>query len=1342
MTQKRFIFILILNLISILLFTNSVFAYGVETHAGITKEIFKYYNQEFSSNQIPEEYKNFLIEGSRREDIPPRWMHHFYDPVNNIGLQDPILGYWTSSKEWSQDSKEQNKPIYKVATGIASLLSGQQEIKINWKETNFTWQQAIRFYVNNEKEKAFYALGHVLHLIEDASVPDHTRNDPHPALDSEDHLGTGSPYELWTHKFTPEIINLSDDLIGKKSINLDSLNAYFDSMANYSNNNFYSKDTVGTSTYSNPIPDHFKKENGIYYGIKIQDNKEYHLIAEAHDDGLVNVKTKKKLQLIDGDGERVLNDYWRLLSTKAAQHGAGVINLFFQEVEKAKNDPDYLKEEKSLLGKVVDSVKKLRGQLISAVSKEDNFEVVETINLAEESGSNKITKAENISKIEITENKSSEEIIEEKIILPPEKKAEPETQEEINKTEEVKNQTENKIISACSFNTNQKPSNRNVVINEVAWMGSVNSANDEWFELKNISNDIVDISGWRIFDKDEQVNITIQKITKLYPQAIYLLERGGGNSVPNIAADYIYESAGNGAPSLKNSDEGLRLFDANCNLIDEVLASPSWPAGDNSSKATMERRIDLSWQTSSFAGGTPRQENLSGSVSGGNSYPVILISGGSSSESENKQVELPKIIITEIMYDLSGSDTGREWIEVFNKGDKSADLSSLKLFENDTNHSLRAVNGDTNLPAGGYAVVADNADKFLEDWPDYNGALFDSAFSLKNDGETVSIKSGDDKLDEVGYFSDWGAAGNGNSLQLINGEWKESAPTPGSENKISAAAINQAPSAFFVSEPAIAYIGEEIAFDASFSTDSDGQIVLFEWNFGDGSQEGGAANFINHLFSTGGNFEVVLNITDDTGATSTFSENILIKSKQSNHVVISEIQVGTDNGVEDEFIELYNPTDEEVDLTGWEIRKRTSGETESNLVDDGKFTGTIKPKSFYLIAHPGYQGARQPDLFYSASSTNLAYSDNAVVLYNGDHSEAEIIDEVSYASIGKNQSLERKAYAENGCIVAQGEGEFLGNACDTDSIEDFDTRVNPGPQNSDNLLEPRNPPTASELNAVFDAATMKISLSWSESFDFRGSSSTIAYKLLESSNEENIIYSGQQTNFSISISEVGRAYDFSLQAIDEEGLSSEIVSRQVFVPSFFEELNFFIKEPEDASSSPQYSLNANLNKYPFIPIIFKHTQSGQYSPNNWHTVIFYYNQPAKKTSDLLWTYFNQEDPQYNLWGLRNVPDGLKIIYPNCAGSATTGYSLILADKESLCVPSGYYRNYTLKFDQLAGNKMTIGVSGENFASSSPAVEQDYITAAFYAYRPGAEPNNYILGFLATDKTKYYLKTAP
>ena len=39
------------------------------------------------------------------------------------------------------------------------------------------------------------------------------------------------------------------------------------------------------------------------------------------------------------------------------------------------------------------------------------------------------------------------------------------------------------------------------------------------------------------------------------------------------------------------------------------------------------------------------------------------------------------VVINEIMYDLSGSDTDREWIEIYNKGTSSIDLAEWRFQE-------------------------------------------------------------------------------------------------------------------------------------------------------------------------------------------------------------------------------------------------------------------------------------------------------------------------------------------------------------------------------------------------------------------------------------------------------------------------------------------------------------------------------------------------------------------------------------------------------------------------------------------------------------------------------------
>lgn len=143
------------------------------------------------------------------------------------------------------------------------------------------------------------------------------------------------------------------------------------------------------------------------------------------------------------------------------------------------------------------------------------------------------------------------------------------------------------------------------------------------------------------------------------------------------------------------------------------------------------------------------------------------------------------IEISEIMYDLkTGSDDGREWVEVFNNSDTEADLSSFKFFEANTNHKLVLFQGEKNLGAHSYAIIVSDPMKFKTDWSNFSGIIFDSSFSLNNGGEILAIKNADLIVDEYAYNSSSGGAGNGKSLQKINGVWTGAMPTPGAENKI------------------------------------------------------------------------------------------------------------------------------------------------------------------------------------------------------------------------------------------------------------------------------------------------------------------------------------------------------------------------------------------------------------------------------------------------------------------------------------------------------------------------------------------------------------------------------
>ncbi|RAZ81327.1 phospholipase D-like domain-containing protein [Planococcus halotolerans] len=148
-----------------------------------------------------------------------------------------------------------------------------------------------------------------------------------------------------------------------------------------------------------------------------------------------------------------------------------------------------------------------------------------------------------------------------------------------------------------------------VAINEIAWMGTSYSYNNEWIELHNTTNSAIDVNGWTLNAADGSPSISLSGT--IAAGGYYLMERTSDGSVPGVAADLIYTG------SMENGGEILELRDASGALIDSANA---WYAGDNSTKATMERVDPLmdgsqatNWidsaKTYDGGNGTPRAVN-------------------------------------------------------------------------------------------------------------------------------------------------------------------------------------------------------------------------------------------------------------------------------------------------------------------------------------------------------------------------------------------------------------------------------------------------------------------------------------------------------------------------------------------------------------------------------------------------------------------------------------------------------------------------------------------------------------------------------------------------------------
>jgi len=180
----------------------------------------------------------------------------------------------------------------------------------------------------------------------------------------------------------------------------------------------------------------------------------------------------------------------------------------------------------------------------------------------------------------------------------------------------------------------------------------------------------------------------------------------------------------------------------------------------------------------------------------------------------------------------------------------------------------------------------------------------------------------------------------------------------------------------------------------------------------------------------------------------------------SPNIVISEIQITGDSADQgnDEFVELYNPTEFAVVMESWKLTRRNSAGTEANLLTP--LDGTIPAHGYFLIGHgTGYNGSVSLDEDYSAPS-NALINNYTVLLYDGSD---VLIDKVGFGTPAAspdpgfetapfpsnppaNDSIERKPGANI---------PLAGNGTDTDNnANDFDLRTLAEPQNTASTPEP------------------------------------------------------------------------------------------------------------------------------------------------------------------------------------------------------------------------------------------------------------------------------------------------
>lgn len=265
-----------------------------------------------------------------------------------------------------------------------------------------------------------------------------------------------------------------------------------------------------------------------------------------------------------------------------------------------------------------------------------------------------------------------------------------------------------------------------VVINEVAWAGSVDNSNDEWLELYNPTNNAIDLTGWYFEDDGTVLDAfgSIQIASKSY-----LLVEKAEDAVSTQPADAILPL------SFANTGDSLVLKDDTGTIIDAVnTAGSAWFAGDNTSKATMERIDPM--EDGDNESNWADNEGSSGDIASGGSS--ILGTPGTMNSVAN-------FATTGIELHANTPSAGQEWTvsvdvedatDVFSYGiEMSYDTSQLQLLSV-TQDNYLSENGSvpTSFHHGigdtGTIIVGEARTQTNKTTVSGNGTLFTVAFSV------------------------------------------------------------------------------------------------------------------------------------------------------------------------------------------------------------------------------------------------------------------------------------------------------------------------------------------------------------------------------------------------------------------------------------------------------------------------------------------------------------------------------------------------------------------------------------------------------------------------------------
>lgn len=391
------------------------------------------------------------------------------------------------------------------------------------------------------------------------------------------------------------------------------------------------------------------------------------------------------------------------------------------------------------------------------------------------------------------------------------------------------------------------------------------------------------------------------------------------------------------------------------------------------------------------------------------------------------------IVINEIMY---APPTGQpEWVELYNKSDKTINLKNWKFSDNATTITLTTT--DYQMPPKSYLIIA--KDTSIKNFYTVKSAILTANLpALNNDQDACVLKTNLNTLiDSVRYFSSWGGTG-GFSLERISfddlSNKKENWGTSKSLQKATPGYINSLSEkeydievARIIFSPSFPLKGQNVSFGSLIKNNGKFQVSNFKANLylkqeNDfnyqlvdsalidliNSKDSIVINFSYQLQNLQTNYDVKIEAVFSLDQDDVNNQRVrkLLFGYPPMSIVINEIMYLPAGG-EPEWIEFYNASNDTINLKDWELSDILTTPSRVKIRNDDFL---VYPKTYFIVAYDStitnYYYNIPSQIIYAKIPT-LNNTEDGVILYDN---RGAAIDSVRYnASFGgvSSKSLER-----------------------------------------------------------------------------------------------------------------------------------------------------------------------------------------------------------------------------------------------------------------------------------------------------------------------------------------------